>query len=62
MATPEAAGTWAALAALRDLDAARHARVLAFVHELAELRGGPRGRLSRLLDPAAAIERELAAR
>jgi hypothetical protein len=63
MATPEAAGTWAALAALRDVDDARHTRVLAFVRELAELRPGPRGRLSRLLgDPAAAIERELAAR
>jgi hypothetical protein len=36
---------------------------MAFVRELAELRAGPRGRLSRLLgDPAAAIERELAAR
>jgi hypothetical protein len=64
MATPEAAGTWAALAALRGgLDDARHARVLAFVRELAELRARPRGRLARLLgDPAEAIERELAAR
>jgi hypothetical protein len=63
MATPEAAGTWAALAALRGgVDDARHARVLALVHELVDLRMRP-GRLSRLLgDPAAAIERELAAR
>jgi hypothetical protein len=64
MATPEAAGTWAALAALRGgVDDARHARVLAFVRELAELRSRGPGRLARLLgDPAAAIERELAAR
>jgi hypothetical protein len=62
MATPEAAGTWAALAALRGgLDDARHARVLAFVRELVELRARPRGRVARLLDPAGAIERELAA-
>jgi hypothetical protein len=63
MATPEAAGTWAALAALRGgVDDARHARVLAMVRELVDLRRRP-GRLSRLLgDPAAAIERELAAR
>jgi hypothetical protein len=64
MATPEAAGTWAALAALRSgVDDARHARVLAFVRELAELRVRAPGRFARLLgDPAAAIERELAAR
>jgi hypothetical protein len=64
MATPEASGTWAALAALRGgVDDARHARVLAFVRELAELRSRAPGRLSRFLaDPAAAIERELAAR
>jgi hypothetical protein len=68
MATPEAAGTWAALAALRGgVDDRRHGRVLAFVRELAELRTRPRGRFARLLgDPAAAItaalEREPVAR
>lgn len=51
MATPEAAGSWAALAALR-FDA--HEQALGFVRELAELRPRP-SRLARwLLGPAPA--------
>jgi hypothetical protein len=54
MATPEAAGTWAALAALRAGPEC-HGRVLEFVRELAGMRRR-RARLARLLpDPAEAI-------
>ena len=54
MATPEAAGSWAALAALR---AGAHARALEFARELAAMRP-PSRRLPRWLvgrDPAEAI-------
>lgn len=59
MATAEAAGSCAALAALR---CAAHEAALAFVRELAELElGGFRRRRSRRLpDPARAIETALA--
>jgi hypothetical protein len=63
MATPEAAGSCAALAALRTgpSDSA-HAAALAFVRELAELELGGRWRRRRLPmpDPARAIEAALA--
>jgi hypothetical protein len=40
IATPEASGSWAALAALRTGPSGEiHSRVLAFVHELVDLRG-----------------------
>jgi hypothetical protein len=63
MTTPEAAGSWAALAALRSGPSAEaHAAALAFVHELAELEvdGFWRRRGRRLPDPARAIESALA--
>lgn len=63
MATPEAAGSCAALAALRSGPSAEaHTAVLAFVHELAELEVGGfwRRRSRRLPDPARAIEAALA--
>jgi hypothetical protein len=63
MTTPEAAGSWAALAALRSGPSAdAHAAALAFVHELAELEPGGfwRRRSRRLPDPARAIEAALA--
>jgi hypothetical protein len=63
MTTPEAAGSWAALAALRSGPSAEaHAAALAFVHELAELEDGGfwRRRGRRLPDPARAIEAALA--
>ncbi len=66
MATPEAAGSCAALAALRSgqsgPSAEAHAAVLAFVDELAELEPGGfwRRRSRRLSDPARAIEAALA--
>jgi hypothetical protein len=60
MASAEAAGTTAALAALR---AQRHAEALALVEELAALRPRPGARrrwTARLgADPAAAIDRAL---
>jgi hypothetical protein len=61
MATPEAAGTWAALAALRTGPSdGVHARLLDLVRELAALRPAPRFRLARRLagpDPAAVVTR-----
>jgi hypothetical protein len=62
MATPEAAGSCAALAALRTgPSASAHAAALAFVRELAELEQGGRWRRRRRLpDPARAIEAALA--
>jgi hypothetical protein len=63
MTTPEAAGSWAALAALRSGPSAEaHAAALAFVHELAELDLGGRWRRRsrRLPDPARAIDQALA--
>jgi hypothetical protein len=63
MTTPEAAGSWAALAALRSGPSAEaHVAALAFVHELAELQvdGFWRRRSRRLPDPARAIESALA--
>jgi hypothetical protein len=63
MTTPEAAGSWAALAALRSGPSAEeHAAALAFVHELSELDVGGfwRRRSRRLPDPARAIESALA--
>jgi hypothetical protein len=64
MATAEAAGTWAALAALRTGPSAEaHAAVLGFVHELADMREQDRWWRRRRLpgpDPARAIEAALA--
>jgi hypothetical protein len=63
MGTAEAAGTWAALAALRTGPAPEvHARVLALVEELAALRPRARWRLARRLagpDPAQVVARAL---
>jgi len=62
MATPEAAGSCGALAALRTGPSAEaHAAALTFVRELAELEAGGRWRRRRRLpDPARAIEAALA--
>jgi hypothetical protein len=63
MATPEAAGSCAALAALRCGPSAEvHSAALTFVRELAELELGGRWRRrrGRLPDPARAIEAALA--
>jgi hypothetical protein len=61
IATAEASGSWAALAALRDTDS--HSRALAFVHELVAVRPRPpRLRLPRWLlgpDPAQAVEQAI---
>gem|GEM_PF-2056165 len=65
IASAEASGTWAALAALRTGPSAEtHARVLAFVHELAAMRPRParRRRWRRLLgrDPGEVVSDALA--
>ena len=63
VATPEASGSWAALAALRTGPTEKvHAQVLAFARELTTV--GPRGRLRRWppigKDPGRAVEDVLA--
>ena len=61
MATPEAAGTWTALAALRTGPSDPvHAQLLGLVRELTALRPAPRFGLARRLagpDPAAVVAR-----
>jgi hypothetical protein len=67
IASAEGSGSWAALAALRDGPSNQtHARVLAFVHELAAIRpAAPRRRWPRWLvgrDPGQAVVEALARR
>lgn len=65
IASPEASGSWAALAALRGPSSQAHARALAFVNELVALHSRPRPRRwpVRLLgrDPGQAVEQALSA-